>query len=1064
MHSSTLVGDGGFATGGAGAWFQNVGGLVSFDSTGGAANTISGKQGLAVINGTSNGGVSIKVGADSITATSGEAVYGVAQGTGTISIDIAGATVTSGSLYGIAAIGGNGLITIGGLNGGLSGTINASSGSGIFTASMGNQSITLASSGVINALNGMTLGGPSPITVDSFGTINASNSAISGASLVTLEASSTTIGKVLGSSGSSETFSIVAGANVSSATFDGAGGNDTLNLTGGGNGRFAVASASNIAAFQKSGAGTWVLTGTTTNATPWIITGGTLSISDDAALGGSSSALTLDGGALLVTASIRTIRAITLNSGGGTLGTTTGTVFTEFGIIGGGGALTVGASAANGTVVLNSANTYTGGTTINSGANLDLGERGGLAPGSVVGAIVNNGTLSVYTGADSVFANAVSGSGSFNKFGGAVLTITNALSYTGRTNLQDGLVPSTLRLGAGGSLPSGGAVTMSGGTLDLNGHNQVIGALSSIGTAPSGILLGSGTLTVGDSTDTSFGGGIAGPGNIIKAGSGTLTLGGTSIYTGTTTISAGTLSMQGSAISSATIVSSGGTLKGSGAVGATTVQNGGALAPGNSIGTFNVVGNLSFAAGSVYAVEVSPTAADNTFAVGVASLNGTVAASVAPGSYSFGQRFTILTTYGGISGTFASLTGIPASLKGELSYDAKNAYLTLSPNALAPLLSNATSNQQSLVAAIDASVAAGNVPPAGFTALYTLSGSALNSALDQISGQAAPNVTNAVGNSFLSFMSMTMQGGSGASGNFAPGNAYGGADAPHRAQLGAGETRVWAAAYGGHVGLSGDRVSGAASLSSNNVGMVGGADMRVADGILAGVTLGLGRQLFHSGNGSGDSDDLMFGLYGRADAGAAYLAASFGFGWHRIETLRVVTVSGTDVLQGKQNADDFGGRVEAGWHVPLAEAYTVTPYAAFAGASFESPAYAETALSGASTFALSYGAQTTTLGRSELGAHLDRSYALERGVLTADIRAAWAHQLDDQPFTQATFLTLPGSAFQAAGVRPDRDTALLGLDLEIQNASGLFFGVRGEGQFGSGTTAVEGMGNFGWRW
>jgi uncharacterized protein with beta-barrel porin domain len=72
--------------------------------------------------------------------------------------------------------------------------------------------------------------------------------------------------------------------------------------------------------------------------------------------------------------------------------------------------------------------------------------------------------------------------------------------------------------------------------------------------------------------------------------------------------------------------------------------------------------------------------------------------------------------------------------------------------------------------------------------------------------------------------------------------------------------------------------------------------------------------------------------------------------------------------------------------------------------------------------------------------------------------------LDDLPFTQASFVTLPGTAFQTVGVRPAPDTALLGLDLEVQNSSGLFFGVHGEGQFGAGTTVVEGLGNFGWRW
>jgi len=485
---------------------------------------------------------------------------------------------------------------------------------------------------------------------------------------------------------------------------------------------------------------------------------------------------------------------------------------------------------------------------------------------------------------------------------------------------------------------------------------------------------------------------------------------------------------------------------------------------GKAMITLTVNGNLAIASGAIYSVEVSPSAADLTLVSGTASVNGTVAASVASGTYAFGQRFAIITATGGVSGAFASLTGIPSTLKGQLSYDPNNVYLNLSPNALTPLAGSTTGNQTAVLGAIDKAVVAGVVPGGGFVTLYSLSGPALNNAIDQISGQAAPNVTNAVGQGFLSFMSMTAAGGSGDLDRFAPGDAYGGADAPHRAQLGARQMRVWGAAYGGHVGLSGNSTSGAASLSSNNVGMIGGADLQVGDGVVAGITLGLGRQQVHSGNGSGDSNDVLFGLYGRADAGAAYLAASFGLGWHQIKTLRVVTVSGTDVLQGKQDANDYGGRIEAGWRLAMDGNTNLVPYGAFAGESFESPAYAETALSGASTFALSYAAQTTALGRSELGARLDRHYGLEQGSLTAELHAAWAHQLDDQPFIQASFQNLPGTAFQVAGIGPGRDTVLLGLDLEVRNNSGLFFGVRGEGQFGAGTTIVEGLGNFGWRW
>jgi outer membrane autotransporter protein len=477
----------------------------------------------------------------------------------------------------------------------------------------------------------------------------------------------------------------------------------------------------------------------------------------------------------------------------------------------------------------------------------------------------------------------------------------------------------------------------------------------------------------------------------------------------------------------------------------------------------NVNGNLTLAAGSAYSVEVSPTAADRTMVSGNASINGTVITSIAAGTYAPGQRYTLLTATSGVSGTFASLTGIPASLKGQLSYDTNNAYLTLSPNTLAPSLPDAPPNQQEPVGAIDAAVTSGNVPPAGFQALYSLSGTALNGALDQISGQVGANTINAVGQASLSFLNMTAQGGSG-DGNFAPGSAFGGADAPHRAQLGAGETRVWGAAYGGHVGLSADAATGAASLSASNVGLIGGVDMAWDEGLLAGVTFGLGRQNFSSGNGTGTSDDIMIGVYARKDFGPLYVTAAIGYGSHHIETLRVITVSGTDVLQGKQHADDYGGRIEAGWRTALDEQFTLSPYFAVAAQSFESAAYAESALSGAPTFALSVAARSSTLGRTELGSGLSRDYETENGVMTADLRLAWAHQLDASPITQASFQTLPGASFLVTGVRPASDTALLGAGIQVQNRSGLFFGFKGESQLGAGTTILQGMGHLGWRW
>jgi autotransporter-associated beta strand protein len=1053
MHGSTLAGDSGFSTGGAGAWFQSVGGTVSFDSTGGPANTISGKQGLAVINNTSNGSVSIKTGADRITSSDGEAVYGVAQGTGTISIDSVGATITGGGSYGISAVGGNGAITIGGLNGGIASTINVANGYGIYTSSLGTVRITIASSGVINAQSGIF--GAGVATVDTFGSITATGGPAIVADNVTLESGSVTNGQVRGGN-ENNLFRVVTGANISGTTFDAGAGSNELDLLGGGSGSLVVSTLSNIQVFNKSDSGTWTLTGTTTATTPWTVSGGTLSIANDASLGASSALLTLNGGTLQATASTVGTRAINIGAGGGTFDVAAGAVLNEQGALTGTSILTKTGAGTLNVGGMSSGSNFTGAITVNGGAlSIDAGIGGG---GNMT---INGGSLLV--GARTLTFGALSGTGGALKMAGSFLTFASDANTTFAGQITDSGSGQFTKAG-NGTLTLTGAATLS--TVVISAGALQIGAGGAVGSV-AGSIADNGALIFNRSDAATFGGVVSGTGTLAQSGSGTLTLSGVNTYTGPTTVNAGTLNVTGKIASSSVSVANGGTLSGTGTVGATTVANGGTLAPGTagSPGSLSINGNLVLASGANFVDAITPTAAGFASVSGNAGINGVATTKLASGAYSVGQRFTLITATGGVSGTFSSLTapGMPLSLKGRLSYDANNVYLNLDPNVLTPLLSNATGNQSNVAKAIDTVVTGGAVPPAGFQALYNLSGPALNSALDQLAGPIGPNVINSVGQGFQSFLSLTGPGGAGGD-SFAPGNAYGVAGAPHRAQLGPGEMRIWGSTYGGHVGLSGDAVSGAASLSANNVGFAAGLDAQVNDGLMAGATVGFGRQDFSSGNGTGDSDDVMIGIYARKEAGPLYVSAALGYGWHQITTRRVVTVSGTDVLQGKQDADDIGGRVEAGWRVTLNDRTMLSPYAAVAADGFETPAYVETALSGASTFALAVVAHSITLGRSELGTGLGRNYQMDDGVLAADLRIAWAHQLDDAPFTLASFQNLPGSSFLVAGVRPARDNALLGVSLEMREHSGFFLGLKGETLLGSGTTTVEGMGELGWHW
>lgn len=539
----------------------------------------------------------------------------------------------------------------------------------------------------------------------------------------------------------------------------------------------------------------------------------------------------------------------------------------------------------------------------------------------------------------------------------------------------------------------------------------------------------------------------------------------------TSGISGGRVSINGNAGGTAFTVASGATLGGTGTVGATTIASGATLAPGNSIGTLNVNGNLTLASGSTYAVELSPTASDRTNVTGAASLNGGLTATFASGSYTPG-RYTLINATGGVTGTFSSLsvTGQPNAFKTRLAYDANNAYLYLDPNALVPLLNGqGTTNQAVLAAAIDRAVAAGATQPGSFFPLYNLTGADLNTALSQLTGQIGPQASQAAAQTFLPFLQQMLDeaaaaaNGGGMAANFAPNQGYASADAPNKAQLAPGDIKVWGAISGGHAGISADAAMGAQSMNANGYGFALGAQMGFADGLSAGGSIAAGKDTYRTGNGSGVNDNLTIGLNARQNVlDRGYVAAAMGYAWNQINTTRVVTISGTDVLQGNPDATSYGGRVEAGYSLSLDETYGITPFAAFAGQSFDTPSYSEFAVAGSNAFALSYASHSTMIGHTELGGRINTSFAFDGGVLKAEATLGWAHSLSDRVFGQAAFVNLAGSGFDVYGVTEAKDSALLGLKLQGESPSGLSYGVRLDSRVAGSSTIVTGTGNLGW--
>ena len=155
---------------------------------------------------------------------------------------------------------------------------------------------------------------------------------------------------------------------------------------------------------------------------------------------------------------------------------------------------------------------------------------------------------------------------------------------------------------------------------------------------------------------------------LVKTGAGTMRLAGVNPYTGTTTVNAGVLLVNGSiAADSAVTVQTGGTLGGTGSIdGSVTVQAGGSLAPGDGSSATLVTGNVTLA--GTYACELNAANADRLAVTGNLDLTGAMLAIATPGGGASASSYVIASYTGSLTGTFASVSGLPAGY--TMTYDA----------------------------------------------------------------------------------------------------------------------------------------------------------------------------------------------------------------------------------------------------------------------------------------------------------------------------------------------------------------------------------------------------------
>ncbi|WOC15051.1 hypothetical protein MP213Fo_05000 [Pseudochrobactrum sp. MP213Fo] len=462
------------------------------------------------------------------------------------------------------------------------------------------------------------------------------------------------------------------------------------------------------------------------------------------------------------------------------------------------------------------------------------------------------------------------------------------------------------------------------------------------------------------------------------------------------------------------------------------LTNHGTMAPIGAAGMINVGGDYILSGTSVYMLDINQLSMNAVINVaGSASLAGKVSLVTPLTSVALNYRYTILTAAGGLNGTMynggLSWDNTPAYLyvAPQLTYDANNAYLTLTRNNVAIASAGRTANERAVGRALDSN--AQSTGTVHNTLLLHTNEAAVRAQLANLSGEAHQSVL------------AELQQGSHRVRDAIAGRLY---------EMVETAPAVW----GRFITRQGDAdATDYSSLSSQTDSFFWGADTSFNESLRAGLMAGIEKSTFNVDdlNSSSRVDSYHVGVYGRWKEQAVSVHLGGAYSWHNVIMDRsFVAGANPQTLKSDYQAQTVQLFGELAYDLNV-DMFDFQPFAGLAYVRTQRDGFAEQTINPLIDGALQTDDTALSNTFTSLGVRFGKQWQHANDVkVKIHMAPAWRHAFGDEQ-ANSIFVLNPTTSFNIGGLPLSRDVFAMETGLSVDFNPRVSVGVSYDGQFGS---------------